>query len=52
MINTKRVRIIGVPYEYGKDSQQYSDAPDVLRNSGLYKTLEVAGLSYEDRGNT
>lgn len=51
MINTKRVRIIGVPYEYGKDSQQYSDAPDVLRNSGLYKTLEVAGLSYEDRGN-
>lgn len=51
MNNTKRVKIIGVPYEYGKDSRQYNDAPDVLRNSGLHKAFEVAGLSYEDRGN-
>lgn len=51
MNNTKRVRIIGAPFEYGKDSQLYSDAPNVLRNSGLYRALEVAGLSYEDRGD-
>lgn len=51
MNNTKRVRIIGAPFEYGKDSRLYNDAPNVLRNSGLFKALEVAGLSYKDRGD-
>ena len=51
MINLKKVRIIGLPYLYGKDSLLRSEAPTVLRKSGLYKAFKIAGISYEDEGD-
>ncbi len=46
-----KVSIIGVPYLYGKDNMNKSTAPDVLRNTELFKALEIAKISYEDLGN-
>lgn len=51
MKNIKKIRIIGAPYMYGKGSRLQSEAPNVLRKSGLHKALEIARLPYEDRGD-
>ena len=47
----KKISIIGVPYLFGKDNNLLSEAPDILRKSGLYKAFDIANLSYEDKGN-
>jgi arginase len=47
----KKVGIIGVPYLFGKDNNLLSEAPDVIRKSGLYRAFDIANLSYEDKGN-
>lgn len=51
MKNIKKIRLIGVPYMYGKDSQLRSEAPNVLRNSGLHKAFEISRITYEDKGD-
>lgn len=51
MVDIKKVRIIGVPYHYGKDDCSRSDSPNVIRNSGLHKALERAKILYIDNGD-
>lgn len=51
MKNNKKVRLIGAPYMYGKNSKLQSRAPDVLRKTGLYRAFEIAGLLYKDIGD-
>lgn len=51
MKNINKIRIIGVPYLYGKNNPLRSEAPNVLRKSGLHKAFQRAGLSYEDIGD-
>lgn len=51
MTTARKVRIIGVPYCYGKDSEALSYAPKTLRESGLYGALAIAKIPFEDIGD-
>lgn len=51
MKNNKKIKLIGAPYMYGKDSKLQSRAPDVLRKAGLYRAFEIANLRYKDIGD-
>lgn len=49
--NERKIIVIGAPFLYGKDNKSHSEAPNVLRESGLHKAFEIAQLNYEDKGN-
>lgn len=47
----KTIKIIGVPYHYGKDECLHSDASNAIRNSGLRVALDIAKIPYKDNGD-
>lgn len=47
----EKIRLIGVPYLYGKDSELSTQAPSIIRKFGLLDAFKIAQFPYEDRGD-
>ncbi|PBC29529.1 arginase-1 [Apis cerana] len=47
----KKLGIIGVPFEKGQHKRGVAQGPEVIREAGLMKELELLGLDVKDYGN-